>query len=135
MAAASACGLVTASLARGERTAQLPPALVVEDALGGVVPAGGHHAAARVRARAAQVETLDGRRVLGERRRRPHERHLVEPLLALEDVAAEQAEDPLEVRRGEHLVVDDRVLYVRRHGPQRVQALLPVALARALRPP
>ena len=42
-----------------------------------------------------------------------HERHLVEPLLALEDRAARQAEDALEVGRGEHLVVDQRVLHVR----------------------
>ena len=63
---------------------------------------------------AAEVQAVDRRRVLRERRRRAHERHLVEPLLALEDVAAEQAEDALEVGRGEHLVVHDRVAHVRR---------------------
>ncbi len=106
----------------------------LQDLLGRVVPAGGHDAAARVRARAAQVQAVDRRRVLRQRRRRAHERHLVQALLALEDVAAEQPEDPLEVRRGEHLVVHDRVLDVRRHRAERVEALLPVALARALGP-
>ena len=99
-------GLVTASLARGDRPPQLLPPLVVQDPLRRVVPAGRHDPAARVRPRAAQVQAVHRRRVLRQRRRRPHERHLVEALLALEDVAAEQPEDPLQVRRGEHLVVD-----------------------------
>ena len=121
-------------VARRHHPPQLLPALVAQDPLGRVVPAGGHDPAARVRARAAQVQPVDRRRVLRQRRRRPHERHLVQALLALEDVAAEQPEDPLEVRRREHLVVHDRVLHVRRHRAERVEALLPVALARPLRP-
>ena len=119
---------------RHGRAADPLPLLVGQDPLGRVVAAGRHHAAARVRPRAAEVQAVDRRRVLRQRRRRPHERHLVEPLLALEDVAAEQPEDALEVGRGEHLVVHDRVLHVRRDRAQRVEALLPVALARALGP-
>ena len=57
-------------VARRHRAPQLLPALVVQDPLGRVVPAGGHDAAARVRARAAQVQAVDRRRVLRERRRR-----------------------------------------------------------------
>ena len=114
--------------------AELLPALVVQDPLGGVVAAGRHHAAAGMRPGAAEVQPLHGRRVLRERRCRAHERHLVEPLLALEDVAAEQAEDPLEVGRGEHLVVHDGVAHVRRDRRELVEAGLRVGLARALGP-
>ena len=63
-------------------------AAVAKDALGGVVPCGGHHTAAGMRAGAAQVEAVNGRGVLGQIRRGAHERHLVEALLPLEDVAA-----------------------------------------------
>jgi hypothetical protein len=54
----------------------------------GVVAAGAYHAAAGMRAGAAEVEAVDRRRVLGQQGRGPHERHLVEALLALEDRAA-----------------------------------------------
>src|SRR3954468_1921691 len=60
-------------------------ATVLENPLGGVVPGGGDHAAPGMRPRAAQVEPVHRGGVARQQRRRPHERHLVEPLLALED--------------------------------------------------
>ena len=60
---------------------------------------------------------------------RAHERHLVEALLALEDRAALQAEDPLEVRRREHLALEDRVLEVGRELAELLDAGVAVALA------
>ncbi len=94
-----------ALLARTSFRAAPTPA-VLQDPLRRVVAAGAHHAAARVRPGAAQVEAVDRRGVLGEQGRGPHEGHLVEPLLALEDRAAREAEDALQVRRREHLVVE-----------------------------
>ena len=95
----------------------------------GVVPAERHHSAARVR----PGPTGTGRRPASRTapgRRRPHERHLVEPLLALEDRAADQAEDALEIRRREHLVVQRDAS--RTFGPrgEDVKAPLRVGLAR-----
>ena len=59
----------------------------------------GHDPAARVRPGAAEVEALDRCGVLGQHRRGPHEGHLLEALLALEDRAALEPEDALEIGR------------------------------------
>src|SRR3954449_703958 len=80
---------------------------VLQDPLGGIVPGGRDHPSPGVSTRAAQVEPVHRRRVARQQRRRPHERHLVEPLLALEDRAADQPEDALQVRWRKHLVVHD----------------------------
>src|SRR5689334_20559286 len=88
-----------------------PP--VAQHALRGVVARRGHHAAARVRSRPAEVEAADRGRVAREQRGRAHEGHLVESLLTLEDLPALQAEDPLEVRRRQHLVLEHRAGHVR----------------------
>ncbi len=69
-------------------------------------PAG--DAAARVRARAAQVESRDGRAVPGPTEDRAHREELIERRLAVEDVAAGQAVGRLEVERRDDLLVDRR---------------------------
>jgi len=86
----------------GETPAKPTEAAVPQDSLRGVVPGGRHHPAAGVGAGPAQVQAVHRGRVLGEEGGRAHESHLVEALLALEDGAADEAEDSFQVRRSEH---------------------------------
>ena len=89
-----------------------------------------------MRRRAAHVEVLDRRPVLGPSRHGPQEEELLESQLALEDVAFREPEVALEVERREDLPVLDDVLDVRRVLGDRVDdrvaeglaLLVPVAL-------
>src|SRR5262245_19076926 len=85
-----------------------------QDLAGGVAAAGSHHAAARVRARAAQVEAFDRRAVARPAGNRSQEEDLVRRDLAVEDVPAGEPEALLEVEGREHLAVHDRAAEVRR---------------------
>ena len=73
-----------------------------------------HDAAAGVGGRAAQVEALDGRAVVGVADDGAEQEELVQRHRALEDVAAGQVEGLLQVERRQHLPGDDRLLEVRR---------------------
>src|SRR5262245_53528063 len=106
-----------------------------------VAAAGAHHAAARVRPGAAEVEPLDRRPVARPAGDRPHEEDLVRRDLAVEDVPAGEPEALLQVPGREHLAVHDRVADVRRvlgdgvdHDvPELLALLLPVALPQVVR--
>ena len=65
-------------------------------------------------ARAALEEPADGGVELGPAGRRAQEEELVEPQLALEDVALGQPGAALDVQRGQHLTFEDDVRQVRR---------------------
>src|SRR3954466_502185 len=110
-----------------EPSAQPAHPSISEDATGGVVPGRGHHATSGMGAGAAQIEPVHRRRVVGEVGGGAHEGHLVEALLALEDVAALKAEDPLEVGRRENLPLDDRVRDVGRVAGEVLHAGVAVA--------
>ena len=76
------------------------------------------HAAARMCARPAQVEARHRHAVVGIAQHRAGAEQLVEAQLAVEDVAVQQAEAPLQVERREHLPAQHAGLEVggvRRH--------------------
>ena len=78
----------------------------------------------------------DRRAVLRPVGHRPEEEQLLERELALEDVALGQADDALDVRRREHLAVEDRALQVRRVLGERVDDRVAERLALAsVQPP
>ena len=56
-------------------------------------------AAARVSARAAQIKTLQRHSIIRSTDHRPGAEQLVQPHLAVENVAADQAEAPFEIER------------------------------------
>ncbi len=80
----------------------------------GVVARGAGDAAARVRARAAEIQALDRHAVVGVPRRGPQGVDLVRVQGAVEDVAAAQPELALEIERREHLAPDHRAREVGR---------------------
>ncbi len=71
-----------------------------------VVGGGAGDAAAGVGARAAMVEALQRPAIIGVAQHRPRREQLIERQRAVKDVAAEQAELPLEVERRQHLAAD-----------------------------
>ena len=77
------------------------------------------HAAARVRARSAQIEALERHPIIGRADHRPSAEQLVEAHLAVENVAADQAEAALEVERRMDLPADHRLGEARRVGIDR----------------
>src|SRR5262245_6958290 len=84
----------------GPRALQdLPPRVVARRA---------RHAAARVRPRAAQEQARDRRRVARPSRYRPQREQLVQPKIAVEDVAAGQRVLPLEIEWRQGVDVLDR---------------------------
>ena len=90
-----------------------------------------------MRAGAAQIQAADGRPVARPARHRAHREHLVQAHLAVEDVAAGDAEAALQVERRQHLpVLDDgadvgRVLLDQRDHAvaERLAQFVPGALA------
>jgi hypothetical protein len=74
------------------------------------------HAAARVRARSAQIEARQRHAVVGGADHRPGAEQLVEAHLAVEDVAADQAEAALEVERRVDLPAEHRLARSRARG-------------------
>ena len=67
------------------------------------------HATAGVRARSAQVQTLQRHAVVSRADHRPRAEQLVEAHLAVEDVAADEAEAALEVERRMDLPPEHRL--------------------------
>src|SRR6185312_4432664 len=128
--------------ARADLHAAQPAALaVLEDRGGRELARRAHHAAARVRARAALVVALDRGPVVRPADRRPHEPHLRGEELAREDVALGQADRPLDVERRAHLALEDERpeageerLECRLDGVAEARLLgVPVALAQVVR--
>src|SRR5215510_1079156 len=64
--------------------------------------------------RAAVIEPSHGAAVVGMTQHRPRREQLVQRQRAVKDVAAEQAELPLEIERGQHLPTDDTSCKTRR---------------------
>eukprot|EP00053_Salpingoeca_punica_P005848 m.56912 g.56912 ORF g.56912 m.56912 type:complete len:677 (+) comp13422_c0_seq2:93-2123(+) len=89
-------------------------AQVAEDGVGGVAAGRAHDATARVRACAAEVELLHRRAVGAVAKGRAGVAELVQAEGAVEDVAAVQAKDALQVQRAEHVAANDRVREARR---------------------
>src|SRR5687768_13876869 len=77
----------------------LPWLAVGEHRAGRVMPRCPRDSAAWMSTRSAQIQTLERHPVVGRTDHRPGAEQLVEPHLAVEDVAADQAEAALEVER------------------------------------
>src|ERR1700687_2513125 len=75
---------------------------------GSVVTWRAHHTAARMRSGATQVKAADRRSIAGAPGYRPQDEHLIEAHLAVEDIAAGESEASREVKRSQHLFVDDQ---------------------------
>src|SRR5579883_2928314 len=73
------------------------------------MPRRAHHAAAGMRAGAAEIESLDGRAIAGALWGWSQREKLVRGDLALKDIAVGQAIALLDIERAEHLAVEDRV--------------------------
>src|SRR4051794_31284511 len=86
----------------------LPPP-VREDRLRGIMPGRAGHPTARVSARPAQIKALQRHSIIGRADHRPRAEQLVEAHLAVEDVAADQAEPALEVERRMDLPPEHRL--------------------------
>src|SRR6516225_2703978 len=86
-------------------------------------------AAARMRSRPAVIETLHRRAVVGVAQRRTCPEQLIERESAVEDVAAGEAEDLLQVERRKRGAGDDARLESRRVTLDRVDHLLGDAVA------
>src|ERR1035438_8185213 len=76
---------------------------------GAVEARGAHHAAAGVGAGTAQVQPCNWRAIARPAGHGTHEEHLVQTHLAVENVAAGDAEAPLQIERAEHLPVLDEL--------------------------
>src|SRR5206468_11330734 len=97
----------------------LPEAPVGEHRARGIMPRRSGYPAAGMRARTAKIEALQRHSVIGRADHRPGAAQLVEAHLAVEDVAADQAEAALEVERGVDLPPEHRLgkaWRVRIHG-------------------
>src|SRR3954469_3435549 len=92
----------------------LPRPPVRKERLRRIMPGRSGHAAARMRARAAQIESFEWHPVVRRPDHRPRAEQLVEAHLAVEDIAADQAEAPLEVQRRMDLPAQHRLGEARR---------------------
>src|SRR4051812_49800263 len=90
------------------------PAEVAQHLARAVMAGRACHAAPRMGPRAAQVKPFDGRAVIRMPEQRPCRPQLVERQRAMEDVAAHEAEIPLEVGRGKRAMPNDAGLEPRR---------------------
>src|SRR6476620_9825964 len=84
-----------------------PEAPIAEDRPRGIMPRRSGDPAARVSARAAQIQALERHPVIGGADHRPRAEQLVETHLAVENVAADRAEAALEIERGMDLAADN----------------------------
>src|SRR6185437_13485599 len=87
----------------------VPEPPVGEHRLRGIVPGSAGHAAAWMGARAAQVEALERHAVIRGADHRPRAEQLVGAHLAVENVAAGEAEAPLQIERRMDLPPDHRL--------------------------
>src|SRR5947209_5852096 len=79
--------------------ATLPEAAILEHRPRRIMPRRARHSAARMRSGTAQIQALERHPVIGRADHRPRAEELVETHLAVEDVAADQAEAALEIER------------------------------------
>ena len=116
----------------------LPEAPVGKHRVRGIMARSAGHPAAGMRARTAQIEALERHPVIGRADHRPRAEQLVEPHLAVEDVAADQPEAALEVERRMDLPPEHRLGEARRvridRGDDRVGRLLALLVPAAPRP-
>ena len=107
-------------------------------ALRRIMPRRARHAAARMRARPAQIEPLQRHPIIGRADHRPRAEQLVEPHLAVENVAADQPEAALEVERRMDLPPEHRAWQPRRmavdRGDDRVRRFLALVVPAPSRP-
>ena len=94
------------------------------DLLGGAEALRAHYPAARMGGGAAQIEPADRRPVARVAGHGTECEELAGSHRALEDVAAREVEDAFEVRRRQHLAVDDRPLEVGRVLVEQVEAAI-----------
>src|SRR5579864_8853288 len=81
-------------------------AMIRYDSFRGIVAGRAGDAAARMGAAAAMVEALQRPAIIGMTEHRPRREQLVQRQRAVKDIAAEQAELPLEVEGGKDLPAD-----------------------------
>src|SRR6476646_8332985 len=84
-----------------------PEAPVPQHCAGGIMPRRTGYPAAGMCARPAQVEALERHPIVGSANHRAGAEQLVEPHLAVEDVASDQAEAALQVERRMNLPTED----------------------------
>ena len=108
---------------------------VGQDRLRGVMARRAGDAAAGMRSRSAQVKARQRHAVIGRADHRPGAEQLVEPHLAMENVAADQPEPALKIERRMDLPGDDRLGEARRmaidRGDDRVRRILALVVPRA----
>src|SRR5258708_2311779 len=109
----SAAALIGAPPARCSSAAPAADAQVSENLARRVVARRAGHPAARVRPRAAQEQAVDRSRIPRPAGYRPHVEQLVEPDVAVEDVALGQPVRALQVQRRQDLASDDGGRHVR----------------------
>src|SRR5881396_322792 len=86
---------------------------IAKDFAGRVVSRGAHDTAARMRARAAKVQTQNRRSILGPACDRTREKELVQAHVPMKDAPARQAVDSLEIYGRQYLPVEDQALETR----------------------
>src|SRR3954453_9351328 len=94
----------------------LPEAPVGEHGVRSIVARRAGHATTWMRTRTAQVKPFEGHPIVGRTDHRARAEQLVEAHLAVEDVAADEAEAPLKVQRRMDLPPDHRLRKTRSMG-------------------
>src|SRR6185369_7066295 len=89
-------------------------AVIAQDHLRGIVTGRAGDAAAGMGAGAAMVEALQRPAIVGMAEHRPRREQLIERQRAMKDVAAEQAELPLQIERRQYLAADHACRKARR---------------------
>src|SRR5580704_5173823 len=92
----------------------MPSLPISQNLVGGVVSGGAGDTSAGMRAGAAQIQTMDWSSVLRPSGQGTHEEKLLQPQVAVENVAFGQAVRTLEIERREHLARKDHTGYVGR---------------------
>src|SRR3954447_16082719 len=110
--------------------ATLPEPPVGEHGLSRIMARRARNTAPRARTGAAQIETLQGHAVVCRTDHRPRAEQLVQPHLAVENVAADQPKAALEIERRMKLAAEHRFGKTRRmrvdRGDNLVRRLLPL---------
>src|SRR5712692_11432 len=123
------CGPTTSTICSRSSSGDEAEAAGAEDLAGGVPAGDAHDASARMGGGAAEVQALDGSavpRVAGDG---PEREELGRSHRALENIAAREIEDALEIERGQHLTRQHRAAKVRRVLVEQVDAPIGKALA------
>src|SRR6266849_5286448 len=89
---------------------------IAENSHRGVAPIDADHAAARMRARSAQVDARHGRA-----RRKPVGPHISRQALTLKNVTAGESDLPLDIRGTKHLRIDDGAVDIGAEAGQGVE--------------